>query len=61
MNTYLMTIVRFFSGEETFEVEATDKKEAVEKTRKYFEKYGSGNYKLDSIKCKKKLQKERIN
>ena len=56
-----MTIVRFFSGEETFEVEATDKKEAIEKTRKYFEKHGSGNYKLDSIKCKKKLQKERNN
>lgn len=61
MNKYLMTIVRFFSGEETFEIDATDKKDAIEKTRKYFEKHGSGNYKLDSIKCKKKLQKERNN
>ena len=55
MNKYLVSITRYFYGEETHEIEARDKREAVAAAKRYFEFFGGGNYKLDSIKIVKKL------
>lgn len=56
MNLYLISIERYFSGTETEEFSGNTKAEAVEKARKHFRAYGSGNYRLDTIKCVKKLR-----
>ena len=59
MNRYLMSVRRFFSGEEAFEVEAENKSEALEKGSREFTQsprcFG-GNYDLGSFKVIKKLQ-----
>lgn len=56
MNHYLMSIERYFSGEETFEIKAENKTDAVEKGRKLYER--DDMHKVDSIRVKKKLNKK---
>lgn len=55
MNKYLVSITRYFSGEETKEVEAKNKSDAVSVAKEYFRSFSGCNYDLDSIKCVKKL------
>ena len=59
MNKYLMSIERYFSGRETFEVSAENKQDALIVAKNYCMKSGlfsGGNYKIDSIKCEKKIK-----
>lgn len=59
MNKYLMKIEGYFAGTKQFEIEAENKHDAIVKATEYCKnhsEYGiGGNYKLDSIKCIKKL------
>lgn len=55
MSKYLVSIDRYFSGEETHEIEAENKSQAKEMARRYFSIIGAGNYKLDSVEVIKKL------
>ena len=55
MNKYIISIERYFSGEETEEIYAKDKIEAKAIAREYFGKFSGGNYNLDSVKVIKKL------
>lgn len=57
MNTYLIEIELYFKGKETFEVCAFDKKEALITARVYADRIWGTDYKSDSIRCVKKLQK----
>ena len=59
MNTYLMSIERYFSGRETFEIATKNKQDALIAARDHCLKSGlfsGGNYKIDSIKCEKKIK-----
>lgn len=60
MNRYLMEIEGYFFGWKQFEIEAINKQDAIIKAKDYCKKhseYGfAGNYKLDSIRCVKKLK-----
>lgn len=59
MNRYLMSVNHFFSGEETFEVEAENKAEALSKGSKEFiqsPRCSGGNYDRSSFKVVKKLK-----
>ena len=61
MNRYLIRIEAYFSGWDEFEIDAENKEDAVIKAKEFCKrhpKYGiGGNYKLDSIKCVKKIKK----
>ena len=60
MNRYLMEIEGYFSGWKQFEIEAINKQDAIIKAKDYCKKHSEygfgGNYKLDSIRCVKKLK-----
>lgn len=60
MNKYLMKIEGYFSGWKEFEVEAENKLDAIAKAKEFCNthtEYGiGGNYKLNSIKCIKKIK-----
>lgn len=60
MNRYLMEIEGYFSGRKQFEIEAINKQDAIIKAKEYCKKHSEygigGNYKLDSIRCVKKLK-----
>lgn len=60
MNKYLMKIEGYFSGWKEFEIEAENKRDAVEKATEFCKKSSEfgigGNYKLSSITCVKKLK-----
>lgn len=62
MNTYLMSIVRYFGGTKTFTIEAEDKQDAIVKGLEFVKQnpmYASGgNYDLKSVRCVKKVQKK---
>lgn len=55
-----MKIEAYFSGWDTFEIEAENKQDALIKAKEFCRinpKYGiGGNYKLNSIECVKKLK-----
>lgn len=58
MNKYLVEISHYFRGDETFEVVAQNKAEALVKAKEYVKKsplYGD-NYKVDSVRIVKKLK-----
>ena len=59
MHKYLMEIYRFFSGYESFEVEAENKADALVKAKEYAIKHicWGGNYNIEDIRCVKKLKK----
>lgn len=57
MSRYLVSVEKYFSGEELFEEEGNSKQEAVEKVKKRLSYCGGGNYKLETAKCKKKIKK----
>ena len=60
MNTYLMAVKHYFSGEETFEVQAENKADAVTagthlvSTSPHYTV--GGNYDKRSVRCVKKIQ-----
>lgn len=59
MHTYLMSIRRYFSGEETFEIVAENKVQALELGKKHVYQspiYGGGNYDRLSVKVLKKMK-----
>ena len=59
MHTYLMSIRRYFSGEETFKIEAENKAQALELGKKYVWQspiYADGNYDRLSVKVLKKMK-----
>ena len=59
MHKYLMEVYGYFSGYERFEIEAEDKKDAVEKGKQFVRhswKYGGGNYNHNDVRCVKKLK-----
>lgn len=62
MNTYLISIRKYFSGEEKlFTIDADSKQDAVIKGTEFVNKnpiFSGGNYNLDTIKCVKKLRKD---
>ncbi len=60
MNKYQMSVHRYDDKKETFVVEAEDKKEALEKGKKFVlqnPKYTWHEYDLNDVKCDKKLKK----
>lgn len=61
MNYYLAGVTKFFSGEETFEVEGENKLDALMRAQsivKLDPKYRSGgNYMTNSVRIIKKLQR----
>ena len=59
MHRYLLSVQRYFSGEETFTVEAADKTTAVEIGESMVARdphFTGGNYKRGSVRCVKKLK-----
>lgn len=59
MHTYLMSIRRYFSGNETFEIVAENKVQALELGKKHvFQSpiYADGNYDRLSVKVLKKMK-----
>lgn len=60
MNKYMMAIRHYFRGYECFEVKALNKEDAIEKAKEYVKNEPrfscGGNYKLNDIKCIKKLK-----
>lgn len=61
MNSYLAGVIKYFSGEETFEVEGENRLDALLRAQsivkldpKY---YTGGNYMTNSVRIIKKLQK----
>lgn len=59
MHRYLMEVYGYFSGYEQFEIEAENKKDAVEKGKLFVMrnwKYGGGNYDHNDVRCVKKLK-----
>ena len=57
MNKYLVEIKKYFGGKIEFIIEATDKKDALEKAKSYVERsYKFDNCKKDTIRVVKKLQ-----
>lgn len=62
MNTYLMSIEHFFRGIEKFEVNASSKADAISVAKLYVNRnphFSGGNYRKDSIKVIKKLNKKK--
>ena len=58
-NLYLVAVKKFFSGYQYFEIEAVNKKEAIEKTKQNIVRYGNGNYSSEDIKVVKKINKKK--
>lgn len=62
MNRYLMAIEKWTHVEDTFTIDADSKEEAVRKGKEFANKhptYGfGGNYKLNTVRVVKKLQKK---
>lgn len=60
MNRYLMGIKRYFSVEETFEIDAENKKDALEKAlNSQIIKYSSENMNVDTLRVIKKINKNK--
>lgn len=63
MNTYLMSIEHYFRGIEKFEVNASSKEDAIFVAKIQCKKDPhfsiGGNYKFDSIKVVKKINKKK--
>lgn len=58
MNKYLMSVEKYFSGTETFEVEAENKSDAIENAKLHpVIKDSGGNVKEDTLKVVKKLRR----
>lgn len=60
LNKYLMGITHYSGAKEQFEIEATNKAEAVEKAKAYVRTnphFWGGNYCEHTIKCIKKIPK----
>ena len=55
MNRFVMSIERYFSGKEFYEVDAGNKDEAKGILRSHLRITGSGNYNTDSICVVKKI------
>ena len=56
MNRYLIDVVHYFKGHETFEVDAANKQDAVQIGRRRISRESGGNYDLSSVRCIKKLK-----
>lgn len=58
MNKYLMSVERYFSGTETFEIEAENISDAIEKAKMHpIIKNSNGNVREDTLKVVKKLRR----
>ena len=58
MNTYLMSVEKYFGGTETFEVEAENKSDAIEKAKfNSVVNDSGGNVKKDTLKVVKKSKR----
>lgn len=60
MNHYLVSIIRYFSGEEYFILDAENKTDAKERMEAFIFTYSSSNYQFNSIKVCKKLREKKI-
>lgn len=56
MHRYLMEVFHFFRGNETFEIRADNKADAVVKGQEYILRQIDSNYRHDSVKCLRKLK-----
>lgn len=58
MNKYLMSVERYFSGTETFEIEAENISDAIEKAKlQPIIRNSNGNVREDTLKVVKKLRR----
>lgn len=60
MNTYLMSIRHYVDGDKEFTIDATSKKEALEKAAIYVRQNApymyDNNYNINDIRCVKKIK-----
>lgn len=59
MPSYIITIPRYFGGYVEYTIEATNKAEALEKAKEKGRREGSGNYKTEEAKVRKKIKERK--
>lgn len=59
MNTYQMGVERFFGGKETFNIDAIDKKDAMEKGKSILDKRFDDNVNSKTLRVIKKVHRKK--